>query len=84
VFVIGLKHGRGKGDETSVGLSAYLRCSELMDWFNREFGSMMCSDLTGGLDFRDPEQLAEHYKTGHTKCVEMASRTAAKLADLME
>jgi hypothetical protein len=84
VFVIGLKHGRGKDDEMSQGMGAYLRCSDLMDWFNNEFGSMMCSDLTGGVDFRDPEQLAKHYQTGHHKCVEMASRTAAKLADLLE
>jgi len=25
-----------------------------MEWFNAEFGSQMCSDLTGGIDFRDP------------------------------
>jgi hypothetical protein len=68
----------------SQAMNAYLRCSNLMDWFNQEFGSTMCSDLTGGVDFRDPEQLAEYYKTGHLKCVEMASRTAAKLAELME
>lgn len=84
VLVIGLKHGRGKGDEMGASMNAYLRCSDLLDWFNGEFGSTMCSDLTGGVDFRDPEQLASYYATGHLKCVEMASRTAAKLADLLE
>jgi hypothetical protein len=84
VFVIGLKHGRGKDDAMDAAMNAYLRCSNLMDWFHQEYGSTMCSDLTGGVDFRDPEQLAEYYKGGHLKCVEMASKTAAKLAELME
>ena len=44
----------------------------------------MCSDLTGGVDFRDPDQLSEYYKTGHRTCIEMAARTAAKLAELIE
>ncbi len=84
VLVIGLKHGRGREDDMSVAMSVYLKCSELLDWFNNEFGSQMCSDLTGGVDFRDPEQLAEYYQTGHHKCVEMAGRAAAKLAELLE
>jgi C_GCAxxG_C_C family probable redox protein len=84
VMVIGLKHGRGKEDDMSVALSAYLRCSQLMEWFKVEFGSEMCSSLTGGVDFRDPEQLARYYATGHQKCVEMAGKTAAKLSELLE
>lgn len=84
VIVIGLKHGRGKEDEMGAAMNAYLRCSDLLDWFKEEFGSTMCSDLTGGVDFRDPEQLAEFYGSGHEKCIEMASRTSARLADLLE
>ncbi len=84
VLVIGMRHGRGREDEMSVALNTYLRCSQLMDWFNAEFGSEMCSSLTGGIDFRDPEQLAKYYESGHQKCVEMAGKTAAKLAQLLE
>lgn len=84
VMVIGLKHGRGKEDDMSVALNAYLRCSQLMEWFKNEFGSEMCSNLTGGVDFRDPEQLARYYASGHEKCVEMAGKTAAKLLELLE
>ncbi len=84
VLVIGLKHGRGIEDEMSAGMETYLRCSELLEWFEKEFGSRMCSDLTGGVDFRDPEQLSKYYATGHLKCVEMAGRTAAKLVELLE
>ena len=84
VMVIGLKHGRGLEDDMSVAMNAYMRCSQLLDWFKEEFGSEMCSALTGGIDFRDPEQLAQYYATGHQKCVEMAGRTAAKLAELLE
>jgi len=84
VLAIGLKHGRGRKDEMSVAMNTYLRCSELMDWFEKEFGSYMCSDLTGGVDFRDPEQLSEYYATGHQKCIEMAGKTAARLAQLIE
>ncbi len=84
VMVIGLKHGRGKEDDMSMALNAYLRCSQLMEWFKNEFGSEMCSSLTGGVDFRDPEQLARYYATGHQKCLEMAGKTATKLAELLE
>ncbi len=84
VMVIGLKHGRGRDDDMSVSLNAYLRCSQLLEWFNKEFGSLMCSNLTGGVDFRDPEQLAKYYESGHQKCVEMAGQTAFKLAELLE
>ena len=84
VLVIGLKHGRGLKDEMGVAVDAYVRCSMLMEWFNDEFGSMMCSDLTGGVDFSDPDQLAEYYESGHKKCADMAGRTAAKLAELVE
>ncbi len=84
VMVIGLKHGQGREDERSVALGAYLRCGQLLDWFKKEFGSQMCHDLTGGVDFSDPEQLSKYYASGHEKCVEMAGKTAAKLADLLE
>ncbi len=59
VFVVGLKHGRGRNDDMSASMNAYMKCSELLDWFNAEFGGQMCSDLTGGVDFRDPEQVSE-------------------------
>jgi len=84
VMVIGMQKGRGREDDMSVALETYLRCSRLMTWFNDEFGSERCSDLTGGVDFRDPEQLAKYYESGHQKCVEMAGKTAAKLAELLE
>ena len=44
----------------------------------------LCGIVTGGVDFTDPEQLSEYYATGHKKCVEMAGKTAAKLAELLE
>jgi len=84
VMVIGLKHGRGEENDMSVALNAYLRCGQLVDWFKKEFGSEMCHDLTGGIDFRDPEQLAQYYASGHEKCVEMTAKTAARLAELLE
>ena len=84
VMVIGLQHGRGREDDMSAAMNAYLRCSQLMDWFKKEFSSEMCHDLTGGIDFRDPEQLAKYYASGHEKCVEMAGKTAAWLAQLLE
>jgi len=84
VMVIGMKKGRGREDDMSVALETYLRCSRLMEWFSAEFGSQMCSDLTGGIDFRDPEQLAKYYESGHQKCVEMAGKTATKLAEMLE
>jgi C_GCAxxG_C_C family probable redox protein len=84
VMVIGLKHGRGREDDMSAAMNAYLRCSRLLEWFDEEFGSEMCSSLTGGVDFRDSEQLAKWYQCGHEKCVEMAGKTAAKLAELLE
>ena len=84
VIVIGLKHGRGREDEMDAAMNTYLRCSELLDWFKEEYGSTMCTDLTGGVDFRDPEQLMEFRRSGHEKCIEMAASASAKLADLLE
>ncbi len=65
-------------------MNVYVRCGELLDWFKDEFGSQMCADLTGGVDFADPEQLAEFYASGQQKCIEMAGKTAAKLAELLD
>jgi C_GCAxxG_C_C family probable redox protein len=84
VIVIGIKHGRGKADKREVAVDAYMRCSKLLDWFNEEFESTMCADLTGGVDFRDPKQLEAFKKSGHEKCIEMAGRASAKLAELLE
>lgn len=67
-----------------VALEAYLRCSRLMEWFREEFGSEMCQNLTGGVDFRDPEQLSKFFESGHQRCVEMAAKTAFKLQELLE
>jgi len=84
ILVLGLKHGRGIEDEMSASMNTYLRCSQLLDWFKEEFGSEMCHDLTGGIDFRDPEQLSKWFTTGQEKCIGMAAKTAAKLREILE
>lgn len=84
ILVIGLKYGRGIEDEMSASMDTYVRCSQLLDWFKEEFGSEMCYDLTGGIDFRDPEQLSKYYATGQEKCVGMAAKTAVKLQEILK
>ena len=84
VIVIGVKRGRGRDGKREVAVDAYLRCGNFLDWFNEEFGSTMCADLTGGVDFRDPKQIEAFKESGLEKCIEMAGRAAAKLAELLE
>ncbi len=75
ILALGLKYGRGGGDEKPVAQQAYQKTGELMDAFMRKHGSCTCRVLLNGCDLRTPEGMKRfreedlHHKTC-AKCVE--------------
>ncbi len=55
IMAIGLKHGRGEGEDRAVTDAAYAKVRELMASFQARFGSYVCRDLLDGCDLRTEE-----------------------------
>ncbi|MDD5349022.1 MAG: C-GCAxxG-C-C family protein [Chthoniobacteraceae bacterium] len=70
IFVVGLRHGRGEGEEKAVTEDAYRRVRELLGRFEREHGSCLCKDLVG-CDLNTPEGQCSYRERDclHKTCV---------------
>ncbi len=55
ILVLGLKYGRGEGQEKTVTEETYRRVRELMARFETEHGSCLCKELLKGRDLNTPE-----------------------------
>jgi C_GCAxxG_C_C family probable redox protein len=55
IIAIGLKHGRGEGQERAVTEAAYLKVREFMGQFESKNGSCICRNLLKGCDLATPE-----------------------------
>ncbi len=55
IMAIGLKHGRGEGEDRAVTDAAYAKVRELMALFEARLGSYVCRDLLDGCDLRTEE-----------------------------
>lgn len=55
ILVIGLKHGRGEGQERTAMELTYAKTRELMSEFESEHGSCVCRTLLNGCDLNTPE-----------------------------
>lgn len=71
IMALGLKFGRGEGEEKTKTEAVYGRTQEFMTRFKAEFGSLNCRDLTG-CDLKTPEGQA------FFKQNELARKTCAK------
>ncbi len=57
VLAIGLRFGRGKGQDKEAAEASYRKVRELMDRFRREHGSFLCRRLIDGCDLATEEGL---------------------------
>jgi C_GCAxxG_C_C family probable redox protein len=55
LLVIGLKHGRGEGQERTVTEKSYGKVRDLMARFESKHGSCLCRTLLNGCDLNTPE-----------------------------
>ena len=77
VMAIGLKHGRGEGEEKSRTEDTYRRTREFIAHFKQRHGSIQCRDLIG-CDLQTPggQQAFKDRDLLHTTCAQCV-RTAA-------
>ncbi len=79
-MALGLKHGRGDGQEKAIAEETYRRVRELMTRFEAKHGTCLCRELLNGCDLKTPEG-QQFFKENnlHTKlckgCVETVVQT---------
>ena len=55
IITIGLKHGRGEGQDRAVTEETYRKVRELMSRFESKHGTCICRTLLNGCDLSTPE-----------------------------
>lgn len=79
ILVIGLKHGRGEGQERTATELTYAKVRELMSKFELAHGSCICRTMLNGCDLNTPEG-QQYFKENDflTKICSGCVRTAVK------
>lgn len=78
VMALGLKYGRGEGEEKSRTEDTYRRTREFIAHFTRRHGSVQCRDLIGcNLQTPEGQQSFKDRDLLHTTCAQCV-RTAAE------
>jgi C_GCAxxG_C_C family probable redox protein len=55
ILTLGLKHGRGEGQDKAVTEATYRKVRELMARFETKHGTCLCRTLLNGCDLNTPE-----------------------------
>lgn len=55
IVAIGLRHGRGEGQDKTATETTYQKVRELMSRFEAGHGTCICRALLGGCDLNTPE-----------------------------
>lgn len=93
IMVLGMKYGRARVEEgLSSLLNGMLAVDKLVKWFEREFGSTVCPEITGatqGIDEKalrylmaNPEMM-EQDKELLERCSQLVSKTAARVVEIV-
>jgi C_GCAxxG_C_C family probable redox protein len=84
IMALGLRYGRGEGDDPSRTQETYLKTQELIAAFKAKHGSLCCRDLLGGCDLRTEQGHKQFQSAGlkHSTCVPCV-RTVGDLLDRM-
>lgn len=81
IIAVGLKHGRGEGEEKGKTEACYTKTQELIAYFRARHGSIVCRELTKcDLRTADGRQTYQKRNLQQAVCVGCV-RTAAELAD---
>lgn len=83
LMILGMVYGRANPRYGSVhdGSGAGLK---LFKWFEREYGTTSCSELTGVANMLDKEQRAKFaVSEAHEKCFQRSGEVAAKVVEII-
>lgn len=82
IMALGLRYGRGEGEDTDRTDDTYAKTQKLMDAFKERHGSVLCRELMHGCDLRSEEGRREYTARGlkTTTCVPCI-RTVAEAVD---
>ena len=86
VLILGIKYGREKEhlDRFEDLLESYPPVQQLFGWFENEFGSTNCFEITN-VDLSQATERAEWVSSGRAEfCNKIVGRTASKVVELME
>jgi len=83
VIAIGLKLGRSEAEDTRSRDESYEKALELLERFEKEFGSVLCYDLIK-LDFTTPEGRKMIKAVRLEKCINFVRAAARNAAQLIE
>ncbi len=84
ILVLGMKHGRGGGQDRSATEETYRKTEELMAGFEARHGSCTCRVLLDGCDLRTPEG-QRHFKEQdllHKTCMRCVQTVCEVLGEM--
>jgi hypothetical protein len=86
ILAIGLKFGRGAGQDRSATECAYQKTQALMAEFEKQHGSTHCRALVNGCDLMTPEGQAEFKAQDllRKRCVGYVTTVCGSLERLLE
>ncbi len=85
IMAIGMKMGRTDPKDKKTISKAYDTCRRFWDKFEREFGSTLCCDLTGGYHLDDEEERQKWLASGGMeKCAALVEKTAGMLCGFVQ
>lgn len=93
IMILGIKYGRARIDEGLPSLlNGMLQVDRLVRWFKQEFGSTVCTEITGVTQEVDEKQIKylmrhpeimDQDKEMIERCAQMLSKTAAKVVEII-
>jgi C_GCAxxG_C_C family probable redox protein len=86
ILALGLKYGRGDGQDRAATEETYRKTLELMARFEEKHGSCLCRVLLEGCDLRteDGQRRFRERDLLHKTCVRCVETVAEALADMMD
>ncbi len=85
IMALGLRYGRGEGDDLIRTQETYVKTQELIATFKAKQGALCCKDLLEGCDLRT-EQGQKQYQTAglkHATCVPCVRRVGEILDKML-
>ncbi len=85
IIAIGLRHGRGEGQDRTPTEETYQKARELMAQFESRHGTLICRELLGGCDLNTDEGQRSFRESGlmHTVCAGCVRTVADALETIL-
>ena len=83
LVVLGLKYGRSVPELARQHIGANLPATKLVDWFNNEFGTHLCDEITGVDKTNSEAWMALLKSPEHEKCYRICGMVAGKVSEII-